>query len=266
MRYYVVSDVHGHFTLMKQALQEKGFFDDKEPHKLILCGDMLDRGKETVEMQEFMLDLLHKDELIFIRGNHEDLMLNMLRDFEDYRWDITFGSSHHNSNGTWDAALQLSGMDEHRALCYTEKFMYKVMESGFCKELIPASVDYFETDNYIFVHGWIPCFTEDMPAWYRKGRHYKFNPDWRNAGKKEWDMARWFNGMELAEVHNIVENGKQIVCGHWHASYGHSVLRNEGSEFEGDDVNFSPFYGNGVIGIDACTALSGMVNCLVIDD
>ena len=101
MKYYVVSDVHGYFSLMKQALQEKGFFDDKEPHKLILCGDMLDRGEEALEMQEFMLDLLHKDELIFVRGNHEDLMIEMLNRFEDYRWEISLGASHHNSNGTW---------------------------------------------------------------------------------------------------------------------------------------------------------------------
>ena len=106
MRYYVVSDVHGYFSLMKQALQEKGFFDDKEPHKLILCGDMLDRGEEALEMQEFMLDLLHKDELIFVRGNHEDLMIEMLNRFEDYRWEISLGVSHHNSNGTWDTALR----------------------------------------------------------------------------------------------------------------------------------------------------------------
>ena len=40
---------------------------------------------------------------------------------------------------------------------------------------------------------------------------------------------------------------------------------NKGSEF-GDDADFTPYYGPGVIAIDACTAHSGMVNCLVIDD
>lgn len=265
MKYYVVSDVHGYFSLMKQALQEKGFFDDKEPHKLILCGDMLDRGEEALEVQEFMIDLLHKNELIFVRGNHEDLMIEMLNRFENYRWEISLGASHHNSNGTWDTALQLSRMDELSALRNTQEFKYKVMESGFYKELIPASVDYFETDNYIFVHGWIPCITEDMPAWYRRNRHYKFNPDWRNARKQDWNNARWFNGMELAELHHVVERGKQIVCGHWHSSYGHSILENKGSEFD-SDADFSPFYGENIIAIDACTAHSGLVNCLVIED
>ena len=39
MRYYVVADTHGFFTEMIDALNEKGFFEDNEPHKLIVCGD-----------------------------------------------------------------------------------------------------------------------------------------------------------------------------------------------------------------------------------
>ena len=69
MRYYVVADIHGFLSETRKALLEAGFFADNEPHMLIVCGDMLDRGKETREMQEFMLELLEKGELIFIRGN-----------------------------------------------------------------------------------------------------------------------------------------------------------------------------------------------------
>ncbi len=47
MRYYVVADPHGFFTEMKTALEEKGFFSDAEPHKLIICGDLFDRGAEA---------------------------------------------------------------------------------------------------------------------------------------------------------------------------------------------------------------------------
>ena len=34
----------------------------------------------------------------------------------------------------------------------------------------------------------------------------------------------------------------------------------------GPDADFSPFYGQGVIALDACTAVSGFVNCIVIED
>lgn len=63
MRYYVVSDVHSFYTEMIKALTEKGYFDDKEPHKLIICGDMFDRGSESVAMQKFIMELLEKDEV-----------------------------------------------------------------------------------------------------------------------------------------------------------------------------------------------------------
>lgn len=81
MKYYVVADVHGFFDELKFALTEKGFFTDTEQHKLIVCGDLFDRGKQAAELQEFILDLLAKDEVILIRGNHEDLMLELLKDW-----------------------------------------------------------------------------------------------------------------------------------------------------------------------------------------
>lgn len=82
MKYYVVSDIHGYYTELKQTLDEKGFFSDTFPRKLIVCGDVLDRGLEAKAVQQFMLDLIDKNEVVLIRGNHEDLMIDLL-----YGWD-----------------------------------------------------------------------------------------------------------------------------------------------------------------------------------
>ena len=54
MRYYVVSDVHGYYTQMKSALKKAGFFSDDAPHKLIMLGDIFDRGHETKQIQQFV--------------------------------------------------------------------------------------------------------------------------------------------------------------------------------------------------------------------
>ena len=43
---------------------------------------------------------------------------------------------------------------------------------------------------------------------------------------------------------------KTILCGHWHCSYGHFKYEHRGSEF-GPDADFSPYYGEGVIALDA---------------
>ena len=64
---------------------------------------------------------------------------------------------------------------------------------------------------------------------------------------------------------NVIEDGKTIVCGHWHASYGHSKIHRKCTEF-GPDAIFAPFNDKGIMALDACTAHSGFVNCVVIED
>ena len=63
--------------------------------------------------------------------------------------------------------------------------------------------------------------------------------DWRNAGSDDWWEARWINGMD-AWSQGVCEQGKTIVCGHFHCSYGHSQIEHKGSEF-GEDADFEPF-------------------------
>ena len=73
VRYYVISDVHGFYTPMTDTLKRAGYFDDPQPHKLIILGDLFDRGTEAPALQEFVIDLIERDAVILIRGNHEDL-------------------------------------------------------------------------------------------------------------------------------------------------------------------------------------------------
>ena len=114
--------------------------------------------------------------------------------------------------------------------------------------------DYYETANYVFVHGWVPGFFNKLG--------YNYFSDWRESSPQEWNAARWFNGM--ACISATLED-KTIVCGHWHASYGHSRIEERGSEF-GPDADFSPYIAPGIMAIDACTAQSGFVNCIVLED
>ena len=62
MRYYVVTDIHSFFKQMKSALEEKGYFKDNGPKKLIICGDLFDRGPQPKELEKFILKLLENDE------------------------------------------------------------------------------------------------------------------------------------------------------------------------------------------------------------
>lgn len=153
MRYYVVSDVHGFFSEMKAALEEKGFFEDKEPHKLVVCGDLFDRGTEALELEEFILDLISKDEVILVRGNHEDLLMDLLHGWSNR----SYFQMHHSSNGTLDTVCQLTNSTMDEIYYNPDDVARKLIRNESIRTIIPRMVDYFETERYVFVHGWVPC-------------------------------------------------------------------------------------------------------------
>ena len=162
---------------------------------------------------------------------------------------------YHKSNGTYDTALQLTDFDPVMVSIRHYDFADAAKDTPFYKEIIPAMLDYFETEHYVFTHGWIPSIPN-------RDKSYSYISSWREADREQWSQARWFNGMDAAQT---ADENKAIVCGHWHTSYGHSKYEHKGTEF-GEDADFSPYYGPGIIAIDACTAFSGKVNCLVIED
>jgi len=248
VKYYVVSDIHGFYSEFHSALTASGFFEDTGPHKLVVLGDLFDRGHEVAELQEFILGRLERDEVILVRGNHEDLFVDLVTT------DGGVAYKHHKHNGTYDTALQLTGITPAEAFVRCFAFAEAAQESPYYQRIIPAMRDYFETPNYVFVHGWIPCVRENDGYCYVSG--------WREASAREWDKARWYNGIDAART---CKEEKTIVCGHWHTSYGHARYEHLGTEF-GEDAVFTPYYAPGIIAIDACTAHSRQVNIVVLDD
>ena len=256
MSYILVSDIHGFCSELMRAIAPVMGKDDV----LVVLGDILDRGKEAKATVAFLMRLLSEGRLILIRGNHEDLFLDCLRDIENGRIYWAASASHHLTNGTFDTLLQLTDMTVEQALDDPMELVRRAKESDYYKTLIPACRDYVEIDNYILVHGWIPAMVD---GWGRYARYF-YDPYWRDATAEEWRLARWFNGMELAHFHKIREDGKVIVCGHWHTSYGHSVINGRGDEF-GENADHSPYFGPGIMAIDGSTARTGKVNCVVIE-
>ena len=253
---YVVSDTHGYANKLKKALTKKGFFDDPD-RKLLLCGDICDRGMQAVELCDFLVELLDEERLILVKGNHEVLFEQMIKQIADGGvCEVASYGSHHYRNGTWHTALQLADMDEGHAVAFPQMLLGRLMRTPFYQKLLSAGVNYYETKQYIFTHGYIPCIDNIKSYSYRK--------DWREASDDEWQRAMWLNGMQMACGFHIREPKKTIVCGHYHTSWGHHFVDGRGSEFD-RDADFSPFFADGVIAIDACTAASGRVNVLCFD-
>ncbi|MDH5376744.1 MAG: metallophosphoesterase [Gammaproteobacteria bacterium] len=71
-RDFVVGDIHGHFDLLQQFLDQVQF--DTKADRLISVGDLIDRGPQSLLAAQF----LSYDWFYAVRGNHETLMLDSL--------------------------------------------------------------------------------------------------------------------------------------------------------------------------------------------
>lgn len=244
-KFFVVSDIHGYYDELRSALDEAHFSAEDPDHWLVSCGDHFDRGDKPMEVMEFLQSLPRK---VLIRGNHEDLF--------DALCEREYTKQHDYSNGTFKTILDLSPVcaEPHRA--YREA---KTRTNSF----FDSMVNYFETEKYVYVHGFIPVqCNDDCPLHWQNQREFSKHPDWRHAHESEWEQARWLNSIKM--VHSGFGIDKTIVAGHWHCSYGHAI--SDGTPEFGEGSDFSPYYTDGLIAIDACTAYTKKVNVVVLED
>ena len=87
---FVVGDIHGEYTQLKDKLKEVGF--NYNTDLLIAVGDLVDRGKEN----EKCVGLLNEHWFTSIKGNHEDFCFKGMMD--DH---IKFYHRMVNNGGKW---------------------------------------------------------------------------------------------------------------------------------------------------------------------
>ena len=240
MKYFVSADIHGFFDEWQKALKEKGFDLNNPNHKIIICGDLFDRGRQPKEIIDYIL--AHEDKIILVRGNHEDLLEDMIRE--------NYSSCVDEKNGTKQTIDDL-----RRILNINDKYsMLEVSQKANLQYVVDKCVNYYETEHYIFVHAFIPLSDD-----------WEYDKYWRYASANRWKEARWINPVVLYKK-NVYDPEKTIVCGHWHCSaLWHEVDPNKYDEF-GPKANFEPFISEHMIAIDACTSYSKKVNVVVIED
>ncbi|MBE6666286.1 MAG: hypothetical protein E7603_08735 [Ruminococcaceae bacterium] len=235
---FVVSDIHGHDTELKKALDDAGFEAENKNHVFVSCGDLFDRGGENDKVYAFIKSLKQK---ILIKGNHEDILYEVLSggkmtvEAELNGTDMTitqiFGKDAFDENGNFNKELYQEKADEMLAF-------------------IDSMLNDYETETYVFTHGWLPIVFE--------GNYPKIDPFWRDASEQDWKESRWLEWQQLYSAKATLEE-KTIVCGHRPARLGHMF-----DDWREPDSN-EPFYGDGVIAIDANTVRSGFVNVLVVE-
>lgn len=242
---FIFSDVHGFYDELRKALDEAGFNQNDPEHIAVCLGDTTDRGTQPQEVIDYLTSLPRK---VLVKGNHESLIMRCI--------GRGYPERHDWHNGTAQTIIDLAP----QAVNFYDacSVAYEKMQS-----FIDSMVNYYETKHYIFVHSFVPLKNCDgLPIYYTKNRKFEVDPDWRYAHSSAWEEARWGNPFDLAEKGFLPD--KTLVFGHYHTSWPR--YKYEGKPEMGDKADFSPYYGNGYIGIDACTAYSKKVNVLVLED
>ena len=242
MKYFVVSDVHGYHTELIEALMMAGFDSSKDT--LISLGDAIDRGPQSIEVVRYFMTLKNK---ILIQGNHEDLL------------------------NEYDPGMPTKA-DSHNGTTATYRQFYFRDAMSLWKDYQAVTVNAVEIGDYILTHGYLPCNKLNIIP----GSPYELNCNWRNANKVAWEKARWLNGMYIGDFQNVpqIEDNKKVIVGHYHTSYGNVRKNNPNMpeawytkrEFEArNNGTFEAYLGKNVIGIDGCTAWTGIINIFVFE-
>lgn len=282
MKWFVSSDIHSFYDEWMHALKEAGFDINNKDHGVINCGDLCDRAEKPRECLKFINDLHKQGRAIMIRGNHEDLLEDIFKRGYYERYD--------DSNGTLRTCEIISGIEVvghgTEFVQTTRESIQKTSRDDELNYYLSNLIDYYETDNEIFVHGWIPTnLKEDdseryqgLPSLFRPTIDV-YNPEWRSATKYEWGDARWLNGMAKWRE-GLNETGKTIYVGHWHASYGNANFHNDGVEFlkpvetfyfdsETNQMepheNHHTFKDDGIVALDSCCVYSHFINVEVVE-
>lgn len=286
-KYFVVSDIHSFCSELKYSLRQAGFNKRDKNHILIVCGDVFDRGDETVEVYKY-LKSIPKKRCILIKGNHESLYKELLtKSFPD-RYDF--------SNGTVRAFCNIASIDEEKLSKYywieqgfatgldydqIEEKLYSTwnqIKNIVANHEITKWLDskqwrnYFELDKYIFVHSFIPTQVKDewkeMHPYKLRSFCYEYKSDWREASDDEWELATWGDPIDNFEYDLFkpeADNGKVLIVGHWHTSDFYKRLENIVTDTQ------EIYYSKNLIAIDGGVKYDPLIgylhpqNVLVID-
>lgn len=258
MKYFVISDVHSFYDPMKKALDDAGFDPKNKNHTLISLGDNFDRGDDTIKVWNYLKSLERK---ILIRGNHEDLLIDLINKREADRYDY--------SNGTVSTLCQLAGHNiEEFKVPYSYSYLgyaipvaiyEKAKKTGIINYINKNEINYIEIGNYIFTHGWIPFDgISQHPIW-----GLALSKDWREITSSNlWENYRFCHTLNMLSYKKYtVPKDKILVVGHWDTISMHNKY-----DKSHPAQDSSIFYDKNFIGIDACTALTNKCNVFTFED
>lgn len=131
MSLIAIGDIHGCPLSLDRLLEHLRLSDDDT---LLFIGDYIDRGPDSKGVIDRLIRLQQERECIFLRGNHEELLLGYLDRGEYDLWAINGGIQTLASYGQHGEGATIP--DDH-------------------EEFIRSTILYHETDEFLFVHAGI---------------------------------------------------------------------------------------------------------------
>jgi serine/threonine protein phosphatase 1 len=130
-RTLVIGDIHGGLKALLQILQKA---EIKQNDILIFLGDYVDGWSESPGVLEYLIALSEQQKCIFLRGNHDELLLDWLENrHENIKEELWFK---HGGKATVDAYLTVSETEKQKHI-------------AFLKSLRNY---YLDAENRLFVH------------------------------------------------------------------------------------------------------------------
>lgn len=133
---YAIGDIHGMYDALVQLVDKIGRHHGKNyPEKLqkfVFVGDYVDRGPDSEGVIKFLMALSEKYECVFLRGNHEDMLLHDVHNFifnggretlKSYGWqdgEPVYDLAQYipEEHVAWFRATRLWHKDELRSYCH----------------------------------------------------------------------------------------------------------------------------------------------------
>lgn len=251
MTYFVFADPHGNYEVLITAITEMGYDASNPQHQLIGCGDYFGRAarsnSDCINIWRYLTSPHHVNKPICIRGNHESILIDAID-----RRQLTDTDIYNGEHNTFASFLGRYPNQVKRD-CYLQFDAAKVMMNVGFYNWLKSLPWYFETEHYIFTHGFVPL------QWF--GKKWKLSDlcDW------EWNTASWARTpdyiLTLDQTHTKVD--KTVVFGHWRAKELNERFAGKWEEIDGDIYVDKE---RKLIGLDTTTALSYKVGCIVIED
>lgn len=156
MKTVLIGDIHGGFRAMKQLLETANL---PKNSKYIFVGDYVDGWSESAEVISYLIDFSKKNNCIFLRGNHDELLYRYLK--------------HGDNNPLWMAQGGESSIKSYEKL--SEEEQNKHLQ--FFENLVNFHID---SKNRLFVHA---GFTN------QHGPQHEHYPNLVYWDRTLWEMA-----------------------------------------------------------------------------